>query len=91
MAITKLQHKSMGSRVRTDNPCKKIPLQGVYHRLRLWLQHQYSHGYEPRPATIATRCELELASEIGVQRTLQTKNPQHSRSMSSTQQSTVSR
>ena len=54
---------------------RKIPLQGVYHRLRVWLNFQHSRGLEPRPAKIRTRCELELATEIGTQRALQRVAP----------------
>ena len=48
---------------------------GVYHRLKLWLEHQYSRGEEPRPTQLRLRCELELATEIGTQRALQKHRP----------------
>ena len=69
---------SMGCRISAspkDQGCRKVPLQGVYHRIRLWLAHQYSRGEEPRPTQVRLRCELELATEIGTQRALQKHRP----------------
>ena len=68
----------MGCRISAspkDQGCRKVPLQGVYHRVRLWLAHQYSRGEEPRPTQVRLRCELELATEIGTQRALQKHRP----------------
>ena len=78
LAQVKIRNQSMGARIRStkpEEPCKKIPLQGVYHRLKVWLQSQYDHGQEPRLRSICCRCELELAQEIGVQRALQRVHP----------------
>ena len=74
LAKSSLQSESMGSRISfqpKDQGNKKIPLQGVYHRLKVWLLLQSERGLEPRPSTVRTRCELELATEIGTQRVLQ--------------------
>ena len=51
------------------------PFRGVYHRLKLYVEHQYSRGEEPRPTQLRLRCELELATEIGTQRALQKHRP----------------
>ena len=78
LSISKLQHQCMGSRIQQTDPkqaCKSIPLQGVYHRVKLWLKHQYTYGFEPRKRSMVTRFELELASEIGVQRALERLKP----------------
>ena len=74
-----LASQSMGARISTapkNQGHKKIPLQGVYYRVKVWFEHQYSLDFEPRPTTIRTRCELELATEIGTQRALERLKPE---------------
>ena len=78
LAKTKQGNQYMGCRVRQTNSklaCKSIPLQGVYHRVKLWFKHQCTHGFEPRKRSMVTRFELELATEIGVQRALERLKP----------------
>ena len=77
-SLSSFASTSRGARISktpTDQGCKKIPLQGVYHRIKVWLEHQYSRGEEPRPTQLRLRCELELATEIGTQRALQKHRP----------------
>ena len=77
-ALSLLASQSKGARISkapTDQGHPKVPLQEVYHRLKVWLNNQYSRGLEPRPSTILARCELELATEIGTQRALQRVAP----------------
>ena len=64
------------TRTPKDQGCPKIPLQGVYSRIRKWLEYQFSRGEEPRPTQIRLRCELELATEVGTQRVLQKHKPE---------------
>ena len=78
-SLSSLPGQSRGARVSKDpkdQGTNKIPLQGVYYRIRKWLEHQFSRGEEPRPTQIRVRCELELATEVGTQRALQRLKPQ---------------
>ena len=77
-SLSSFASTSRGARISKtpkDQGCKKIPLQGVYHRIKVWLEHQYSRGEEPRPTQLRLRCELELATEVGTQRALQKHRP----------------
>ena len=68
----------MGARIskaKPGEPTRREPLRGVYHRMKNWLQRQYDNGQEPRTTTLRTRVELELSSEIGIQRALQRMRP----------------
>ena len=65
--------ETAGSRISSqpkDQASKKVPLQGVYWRTRLWLRKEASTYAYPRPAQMMSQFKLFLVHEMGVQRAL---------------------
>ena len=54
-----------------DQPTKKIPLQGVYWRTRLWLRKEASTYAYPRPAQMLSQFKMYLVQEMALQRAME--------------------
>ena len=70
----KVKGETKGSRISKvpkDRACKKIPLQGIYWKTRLWLRKQSMAYAYPRPAQMLSQFKIFLMQELGIQSALQ--------------------